>query len=94
MRVLGILCLSAFLIVQNPVSQLKTNRIPTQEEASLLNQSMEEYNTFINAQGQVCYRDYDYRRVKGDSLPFVIDRSGENEFYFAGRHVNLKVGDG
>ncbi|PHR47655.1 MAG: hypothetical protein COA32_06785 [Fluviicola sp.] len=94
MKLLSIFIVGILLIVGNPISELKVNLPPTEEEARKLNHSNEEYEVFLNSKGNVEYREYEYGRIKGTELPFKITPKKEDAYDFVGRQVNLKIENG
>lgn len=86
-KLLSILTLGILLINTNPITELNVNNPPTKEEAKKLNRSHNEYEIFLNDKGDVAYRNYDYRNIKGTQLPFKIAPKH-------GRQVNLKIKNG
>ena len=75
----------------NLLGELKVGRIPNKEELYKLNQSKQSYEVFLNSKGVVDYRESEYRRVKGEKLPFSLDVHSEQKHQFRGRQVNYKV---
>jgi hypothetical protein len=103
-KLLSILSFGILLMTGNPISELKVNKIPTNEEVRELNHSENVYEVFLNSKGNVEYRDYDDRKIKGTKLPFTIKPNSKDledklilspVFYvFGGQQVNLKVENG
>jgi len=94
MKLLSIFIVGILLTVGNPISELKVNLPPTEEEARKLNHSNEEYEVFLNSKGNVEYREYEYGRIKGTELPFKITPKKKDAYDFGGRQINLKIENG
>jgi hypothetical protein len=71
--------------------ELKGRKTPNKEEVYKLNQCKQSYEVFLNSKGIVDYREYEYRRVKGEELPFTINYKQEEGRLFRGKQVNYKV---
>ena len=94
MKLISIFIFGTFLIIGNPIEELKIGKPPTKEQAQKLNHSNEEFEVYLNSENKVEYRDYEYRKVKGTELPFKIIPKEDDRFSFGGRQVNLKIDNG
>lgn len=93
-KLFSISLIGLLVILGNPITELKVKKVPTEKEVEILGLSDEEYEVYLNAEGNVEYRDFDYSRVKGKELPFKIMPQADDEYKFRGRQVNLKLKDG
>lgn len=93
-KLLSILTIGTIILVGNPIKDLKVNEPPTQEQAQKLNQSLENFDVYLNLENKIEYRRYDFRRIKGTELPFKIIPNKEDKYSFEGKQTNLKIKDG
>ena len=89
-----ILIAGCILNYGNPLTGLKTNRIPSQKEVEVLCHYDTSYEVFINTKGEADYRKYDDKKARGDSIPFEIKTSSNVSSDFCGKQVNLKIPNG
>lgn len=89
-----IITLGFFFLFKNEITNLKTNRVPTSQEASNFKfNSKTEYEVYKeNDIGY--YRSYDYNRIKGPGIALKIDWNKNNNRDFGGKQQNVKLSNG